>query len=136
MSDYPVQQAVELSDANQSSSSFQFDHVAQVVPNIADAVEWYLLHIPGSKVLFQDTTWAFMDACGARLAFVVKDQHPGHLAWRVPSALLEELAQKYGKEIKTHRDNTRSFYIEAPGDKSIEIISVEGSPWEILNYIK
>ncbi|WP_395090667.1 VOC family protein [Armatimonas sp.] len=100
---------------------FIFDHVAQVVPNIAEAVAWYQEHI-GATVLYQDMSWAFMEAGGARLAFVVKDQHPNHLAWRVSGEELEALAAKYGKEIKIHRDNTRSFYLEAPGGTHIEII--------------
>ena len=114
---------------------FQFDHAAQVVPNISEAIEWYQNTLPNVKVLFQDASWAFVEAGGARIAFVVKDQHPGHLAWRVSSQKLEELALTHGKEIKTHRDKTRSFYLEAPGGQAIEIISVEGSPWEHLNAL-
>lgn len=101
--------------------SYIFDHVAQVVPDIAEAVAWYEAHV-GAVVLYQDATWAFVEAGGARLAFVVKDQHPNHLAWRVSLDELEALAQRYGKEIKTHRDKTRSFYLEAPGGTHIEII--------------
>ena len=114
---------------------FQFDHAAQVVPDIAEAVRWYQDTLPNVKVLFQDASWAFIEAGGARIAFVMKDQHPGHLAWRVSAAKLEELAAHYGQEIKTHRDKTRSFYLKAPGGAAIEIISVEGSPWEILNAL-
>ncbi len=125
----------QLAPNDEIVPSFQFDHIAQVVPDISEAVDWYLKHIPGSTVLFQDATWAFMDAAGARLAFVVKDQHPGHLAWRVSEKVLEDLAAKYAKVINVHRDKTRSFYLDAPGNKSIEIISVEGSPWESLNNI-
>jgi hypothetical protein len=111
---------------------FIFDHVAQQVPDVAEAVEWYRLHVPGTRVLYLDATWAFVDAGGAKIAFVVRDEHPGHLAWRVPAAELERLSEQYGKPIKTHRDKTRSFYLEAPGGQSIEIISIEGSPWEAL----
>ncbi|MEP6754614.1 MAG: VOC family protein [Chthonomonadales bacterium] len=114
---------------------FKFDHAAQVVPEIAEAVDWYKQVIGEVTVLFQDTTWAFIDAGGARLAFVVKDQHPNHLAWRVSGAKLEEMAVSYNKEIKTHRDKTRSFYLESPGGGAVEIISVEGSPWEELNAL-
>ena len=113
--------------------TYQFDHVAQVVPDIAEAVEWYLKTIPGARVLYQDASWGFMDAGGVKLAFVRRDQHPNHLAWRVDSAELERLAAEHGAEIKTHRDKTRSFYIEAPGDQWIEVISVEGSPYESLH---
>lgn len=103
--------------------SIQFDHIAQQVPDIAAAVAWYQERIPGCRVLYQDASWAFIEAGGVKLAFVPRDQHPGHLAWRVTDAELERLAKQYAKEIKPHRDRTRSFYLEAPGGQWIEIIS-------------
>ena len=112
--------------------SFQFDHVAQQVPNIREAVAWYEKTIPGVRVLHEDASWAFIDANGVKLAFVLKDQHPGHLAWRVSDQDLERLAAEHGKEIALHRDKTRSFYLEAPGGQWIEIICTVGSPWENL----
>jgi catechol 2,3-dioxygenase-like lactoylglutathione lyase family enzyme len=100
---------------------FEFDHIAQIVPDIAEAVAWYEAHL-GATILYQDATWAFIEVGGARLAFVVKDQHPNHLAWRVSLEELESLAKKYDKTIQPHRDGTRSFYLEAPGGAHIEII--------------
>ncbi len=101
----------------------QFDHLAQQVPHIAAAVEWYLKAIPGSRVLYQDASWAFVEAAGIKLAFVLKDQHPGHIAWRVSDEELERLARAYGQAIKPHRDRTRSFYLEGPAGQWIEMIS-------------
>jgi catechol 2,3-dioxygenase-like lactoylglutathione lyase family enzyme len=112
--------------------SYVFDHVAQVVPDIAAAVSWYQDMVPGVKVVYQDATWAIIEAGGAKLAFVVRAQHPTHLAWRVSDAELERLAAKYNQEIKPHRDRTRSFYLEAPGGMAIEFISTEGSAYEEL----
>lgn len=103
--------------------NYTFDHVAQVVPDIAEAVAWYQKTLPGVRVLHQDATWGFIEAGGAKLAFVVKDQHPGHLAWRVDDAELTRLAAQLGKQIKPHRDRTRSFYLEGPGGQAIEIIA-------------
>jgi catechol 2,3-dioxygenase-like lactoylglutathione lyase family enzyme len=105
--------------------NYEFDHVAQQVPDIAVAVAWYQRLLPGARVLYQDESWAFMEANGAKLAFVKRDQHPQHLAWRVDDAELERLAVEYGKEIAVHRDKTRSFYLEAPGGQWVEIISWE-----------
>jgi len=102
---------------------FQFDHIAQQVPDIAEAVAWYQQALPSVQVLYQDSSWAFIEANGVRLAFVLRDQHPNHLAWRVSDAELEKLAAKWGKPIAEHRDKTRSFYLEAPGGTWIEIIS-------------
>ena len=109
----------------------QFDHIAQQVPDIAEAVAWYQRTLPGVRVLYQDASWAFLEANGTKLAFVLKDQHPGHLAWRVSEADLETLAAQHGQEIKTHRDNTRSFYLEAPAGTWIEIICTDSSPWAV-----
>jgi catechol 2,3-dioxygenase-like lactoylglutathione lyase family enzyme len=109
---------------------FAFDHAAQIVPDIADAVAWYRDLFADCVVLHQDATWAFIEAGGVKLAFVVRDQHPGHLAWRVSDADLRDLAERYGKEMKTHRDGTRSFYVDAPGGQAVEIIAYEGSRWE------
>lgn len=107
-----------------------FDHIAQVVPDIAEAVAWYRSNVPGVRILYQDATWAFLEAGGARLAFVMRDQHPGHLAFRVEDAELERLARERGAEIKPHRDGSRSFYLAAPGGQSIEIISYpKGDPF-------
>ena len=110
--------------------SIAFDHVARVVPDIAEAVEFYRALIPGARVLHQDSTWAFVDVAGVKLAFVVRDLHPDHLAWRVSAEALEAMSVRFGKEIRGHRDGTRSFYLEGPGGQSIEIITFEGSDWE------
>ena len=112
-----------------TDDALQFDHIALQVPDIAKAVTWYLKLLPGANVLFQDTSWAFMEANGTRLAFVKKDQHPNHLAWRVSNADLERLAAQYQQPIATHRDKTRSFYLEAPGSQWIEIICMEEATW-------
>ena len=101
----------------------QFDHVAQQVPDIAAAVDHYLEAVPGTTVIYQDETWAFLDAAGAKLAFVMADQHPNHLAWRVDDAELERMAAEQGAEIATHRDRTRSFYIAGPGGMATEVIA-------------
>ncbi len=116
---------------------FTFDHIAQQVPDIAEAVAWYQATIPGTTVLYQDTSWAFIEANGAKLAFVLKDQHPGHLAWKVSESDLELLAARHDRPIALHRDKTRSFYLEAPGGQWIEIICTDGTMWddksEVLN---
>ena len=112
--------------------SLIFDHAAQQVPDIGEAVAWYRDLIADTTVLYQDESWAFLETHGTKLAFVKKDRHPNHLAWRVDNKELEALAAKYEKEIVAHRDKTRSFYLEAPGSQWIEIITFEGSDWEKL----
>ncbi len=120
----------EQSAQSDPAIDFRFDHIAQQVPDIAVAVTWYTTLIPSATVLYQDESWAFVEANGAKLAFVKRDQHPNHLAWRVSAEQLEILAAKYGQAIATHRDRTRSFYLQAPGDQWVEVITFENSDWE------
>lgn len=101
----------------------QFDHVAQQVPDIAAALEWWSGLVPGARVLYADETWGLLEAGGAKLAFVMADEHPDHLAWKVSTPELERLAAEHGLEISPHRDGTRSFYLDAPGGTGVEIIA-------------
>lgn len=101
----------------------EFDHVAQEVPDIAEAVEWQRRTVPRTTVLHQDPTWALVESGGAKLAFVLPGQHPSHLAYRVDAAELERLAAENGLEIATHRDATRSIYLQGPGSLATEIIT-------------
>lgn len=101
----------------------QFDHVAQRVPDIAQALSWWQRTVPGATVLYADESWGLLEAGGAKLAFVVAEQHPDHLAFAVENAELERLAALHGVAIVSHRDATRSFYLEAPGDHHVEVIA-------------
>ena len=79
-------------------------------------------------MLHQDATWALVESGGAKLAFVLAEQHPSHLAYRVDGEELERLAAEHGVTIATHRDATRSIYLEGPGALATEIIAYpEGS---------
>jgi hypothetical protein len=86
-------------------------------------VEWQVQTVPGSRVLYQDATWALVESGGAKLAFVLPDQHPSHLAFRVGAEELERLAAHHRVAIATHRDATRSIYLEGPGALATEIIA-------------
>jgi hypothetical protein len=101
----------------------QFDHVAQQVPDIAEAVEWQRSTVPGTTIVYQDPTWALVESGGIKMAFVLADQHPPHLAFRVDDEELERLAAEHGARIATHRDATRSIYLRGPGSLATEIIS-------------
>ncbi|MDQ3675212.1 MAG: VOC family protein [Actinomycetota bacterium] len=101
----------------------QFDHVALQVPDIADALAWWQETVPVATVLYQDETWGLLEAGGCRLAFVMADQHPNHLGFKVSAAQLERLAAAGDAPIASHRDGSRSFYTAAPGDHRIELIA-------------
>jgi hypothetical protein len=106
----------------------RFDHVAQQVPDIAEAVAWQVRTVPASTVLHQDPTWALVESAGVRMAFVLPGQHPPHVAFRVSDEELEALAAEHGAPIATHRDATRSIYLEGPGSLATEIISYPAEP--------
>ena len=97
--------------------------MAQPVPDIADALAWWQRTVPGARVLYADDTWGLLEAGGAKLAFVLAEQHPQHLAFAVSAAALERLAGEHDAEIALHRDGSRSFYLEAPGDARLEVIA-------------
>lgn len=101
----------------------RFDHVAQQVPDIGEAVAWQLQAVPGSQVLHQDPSWALVESAGVKLAFVLPDEHPSHIAYRVDDDELERLAARHGATIAVHRDATRSFYLQGPGALQTEVIS-------------
>jgi hypothetical protein len=106
----------------------QFDHIAQQVPDVAAAVEWQRRTVPGTTVVYQDATWALVESGGARLAFVLPEQHPAHIAYRVGAAELERLAAEHGVTIADHRDTSRSIYLEGPGTLATEIIAYPEEP--------
>ncbi|HVF76670.1 MAG TPA: VOC family protein [Solirubrobacteraceae bacterium] len=101
----------------------QFDHVAQQVPDIAAALEWWSELIAGARVLYADDTWGLLEAGGAKIAFVMADQHPNHLAFRVSGEELSRMAAQHRVEISGHRDGSRSFYLDAPGGCGVEVIA-------------
>lgn len=101
----------------------QFDHVAQLVPDIEAALTWWCAAVPGATVLYADDTWGLIEAGGAKLALVTADQHPDHLAFKVSGPELQRLAAEQDTAIDEHRDGSRSFYLRAPGGHRVEVIA-------------
>jgi catechol 2,3-dioxygenase-like lactoylglutathione lyase family enzyme len=101
----------------------QFDHVALRVPDVAAALAWWERMVPGATVLYADETWGLIEAGGAEVAFVTAEQHPDHLAYKVSVEELERLAAEHDVTIDGHRDGSRSFYLDAPGEHRVEVIA-------------
>lgn len=101
----------------------RFDHVAHQVPDIAEAIAWWRGTVGEAEVLYQDDSWGLIEAGGLRMAFVMADEHPGHVAFSVSPERLDELAQRHGCAPAVHRDGSRSFYVDGPGETGVEIIS-------------
>jgi catechol 2,3-dioxygenase-like lactoylglutathione lyase family enzyme len=91
------------------------DHVAIPVTNIAEAVAWYTAQFR-CKISYQDETWALLTFANTRLALVIPEQHPAHIAFVNPDA------ERFGT-LKTHRDGTRSCYVTDPAGNQLEIMA-------------
>jgi hypothetical protein len=101
----------------------RFDHIAQQVPDIAEAVDWWRTLVDESRVLYQDDSWALVEGAGVRMAFVLPEQHPDHVGLRVDAGRLERMAAERGATISPHRDGTRSIYVQGPGSLCVEVIT-------------
>ena len=92
------------------------DHLAIAVSDVQGTVDWYTKNF-GCKVVYQDATWALLEFANVRVAFVLPQQHPPHFA------LLRDPAM-YG-EPKTHRDGTRSVYLQDPSGNAVEVLALK-----------
>lgn len=95
----------------------KFDHVALNVKDISVSVRWYEEHL-GARVLYQDDTWAFLEAGGVKLALTLPRQHPPHVAFDVGTAPSAEFLRK----ARPHRDGSVSQYVVDPDGNAIEWI--------------
>ncbi len=92
----------------------RLDHVALPVTDVAAAVDWYTEHFD-CDVAYQDETWATLQFDNIRLALVIPQEHPGHIA--VPT----DNADAHGAAHK-HRDGTRSAYVKDPFGNVVEYL--------------
>ena len=91
----------------------RIDHIALQVDNIAEAVNYYKEY--GSKVLYQDESWAFLQFDNIKLALVIEDEHPYHIAFEVDML-------PHTENVKKHRDGSISYYVKDPSGNTVEII--------------
>jgi len=98
----------------------KFDHIAIVVANISKSIEWYSERFSEFKLLYSDDTWAIANIGELRLAFVLKTEHPRHIAFTPEEDLVHP--DFVDKPTKLHRDGTSSFYINDPDGNTIEIL--------------
>ncbi len=92
-------------------------HVAIVVQNIAESVQWYRSTFK-CEITYQDETWAMLKFANLSMALVVPHQHPAHLGFVTPRA------KEFG-QLKKHRDGTESIYISDPSGNAVELLSPE-----------
>jgi catechol 2,3-dioxygenase-like lactoylglutathione lyase family enzyme len=96
------------------------DHIAIPVTDVAASVAWYREHFQ-CEVKYQDDTWALLAFANIHLALVIPAQHPAHLGF------VSKEAEKFGA-LKTHRDGTRSCYLNDPSGNSIEMLAADSMP--------
>jgi catechol 2,3-dioxygenase-like lactoylglutathione lyase family enzyme len=96
-------------------------HTALRVKDVKETVAWYTERFR-CKVEYQDATWAMLEFENVRLAFVLAEQHPPHVAILGDPALFGEPS--------IHRDGTASVYVKDPNGNNVEIMALapEDSP--------
>ena len=97
----------------------KFDHVAIKSSDIKRSVEWYKKNL-GSKVEYQDESWAMLSVNGTKIALVSKGHHPPHIAFRVENSLKFPCVPE---KIKSHRDRSSYYYGADPDGNVIEWIA-------------
>jgi len=90
-------------------------HAALRVKDVKAAVDWYTQRFK-CEVEYQDATWAMLAFANVRLAFVLQEQHPPHIA-------VEGDPSVYGTPTQ-HRDGTSSVYLKDPDGNNVEILAV------------
>ena len=88
----------------------KIDHIAIVVNDIKESVAYYVDN-HNCMILHCDESWGYLQFDNIKLALVLKDEHPPHIAFEVDEV-----------EGKTHRDGSVSKYIEDPSGNKIELI--------------
>jgi catechol-2,3-dioxygenase len=89
----------------------KIDHIAFQVDNPSLAAEWYSKNFD-AKIVYSDETWSFIEFENIKMAFVMQDQHPVHIAFEDPNL----------KNGKKHRDGSVSIYKKDPFGNFYEII--------------
>jgi len=103
-----------MAETKLSPSLDALDHVAVSVSDIAASVDWYRSQFH-CEVDYQDETWALLRFENVKLALVIPEQHPPHVAVR------REDAAKFG-DLVTHRDGSRSVYVHDAAGNAVEVI--------------
>ena len=97
----------------------KFDHVAFIVPSIEEATKWYSETL-GAAILYADDSWGLVSLYDLKIAFLTKDSHPPHIAFRIKSKKDLRDLDILDQEFKEHRDNSHSAYLKDPFGNFIE----------------
>jgi catechol 2,3-dioxygenase-like lactoylglutathione lyase family enzyme len=89
-------------------------HAAIRVKDVKETVEWYTQRFH-CKVEYQDASWAMLAFENVRLAFVIAEQHPPHIA------IVGDPATFGAPQV--HRDGTSSVYVKDPNGNNVEVMA-------------
>ena len=92
------------------------DHIALQVEDVRESVDWYVDQY-GCSIEYCDSTWALLQFENIKLALVVKEEHPPHIAFEV-----DKMDDDWPMKGKLHRDGSISKYVEDPSGNKIELI--------------
>ena len=92
----------------------KLDHVALQVEDPVLAANWYKEKFD-ADVLYCDGSWSFVQLDNIKIAFVLKTQHPAHIAFEVDEFRPLD-------KVKQHRDGSSSIYKRDPWGNIIEYI--------------
>ena len=92
----------------------ELDHIALQVKDPTLAANWYKERF-NATIIHCDRTWSYIQLDNVKIAFVVKSQHPPHIAFKV---------NKFNtlNKVKKHRDGSSSIYNKDPWGNIIEYI--------------
>ncbi|MHB1333642.1 MAG: VOC family protein [Sulfuriferula sp.] len=94
-------------------------HLAIEVQDVAASVAWYQVNFK-CAVSYQDATWALLKFANTSMALVIPAQHPPHIGFVVDDAT------RFG-DLTTHRDGTRSVYVNDPDGNALEMMAREST---------
>ena len=97
----------------------RIDHIAVAVTDISAALNWYRANFE-LNTIYSDESWALIEFENVRLALVLPEQHPPHFA-------VEKDNLKEFEPLNSHRDGTKSVYIDDPWGNVIELIETKSS---------
>tara|TARA_B100000214_G_scaffold373280_1_gene353290 strand:+ start:1111 stop:1407 length:297 start_codon:yes stop_codon:yes gene_type:complete len=95
----------------------RFDHVAICVECIQESVEWYCKELDAA-LEYRDETWAMLKIGDHKVALILGDLHPPHIAFSVSD--IQSVA--HISEVKSHRDGSKFIYKKDPSGNIIEIL--------------
>ncbi|MDA9946434.1 VOC family protein [Candidatus Marinimicrobia bacterium] len=90
------------------------DHIAVQTDSIIDSVKWYK-EMFSCEVEYEDDSWALLKFENTKLALVIPNQHPPHIAVK------KDNLESFGSPVK-HRDGSESVYVKSPDNNTFELI--------------